>query len=148
VARDGAGGDARWWLWWLWWQLELELLDQEPEFWLRLGVAGQQQLAPVGRRQMNIDHLDGGEFLESAPRGQSWGQRMQATLQRDLQTIGQERNEDVGFDSALFLMEDLADRQVAFQTFECLFHRNQLRIVLPQQCGIVLGEVGPGSGYM
>ena len=56
VARDGAGGDARWWLWW---QLELELLDQEPEFWLRLSVAGQQQLAPVGCRQMNIDHLDG-----------------------------------------------------------------------------------------
>ena len=27
LARDGAGGDARWWLWW---QLELELLDQEP----------------------------------------------------------------------------------------------------------------------
>jgi hypothetical protein len=44
---------------WLWWQLELELLDQEPEFRLRLGVAGQQQLPPVGRRQMNIDHLDG-----------------------------------------------------------------------------------------
>ena len=88
VARDGGGGDARWWLWW---QLELELLDQEPEFWLRLGVAGQQQLAPVGCRQMNIDHLDGGEFLESAPRGQSWCQRMQATLERDLQTIGQER---------------------------------------------------------
>jgi hypothetical protein len=56
VARDGAGGDARWWLWW---QLELQLLDQEPEFWLRLGVAGQQQLPPVGRRQMNIDHLVG-----------------------------------------------------------------------------------------
>jgi len=45
VTRDGTGGDARWWLRW---QLELELLDQEPEFRLRLGVAGQQQLAPVG----------------------------------------------------------------------------------------------------
>ena len=81
VCTTAAGGDARWWLWW---QLELELLDQEPEFRLRLGVAGQQQLPPVGRRQMNIDHLDGGELLESAPRGQSWCQRMQSTLQRDL----------------------------------------------------------------
>ena len=87
VASDGAGGDARWWLWW---QLELELLDQEPEFRLRLGVAGQQQLPPVGRRQMNIDHLDGGKLFESAPRSQSWRQRMHATLQRDLQTVGQE----------------------------------------------------------
>ena len=112
MAGDGGGGDPRWWLWW---QLELELLDQEPEFWLRLGVAGQQQLPSVGCRQMNIDHLDGGELLESAPRGQSWCQCMQATLQRDPQTIGQQRDEDVGFNSALFLMEDRADRQVAFQ---------------------------------
>jgi hypothetical protein len=41
---------------------------------------------------------------------------MQATLQRDLQTVGQERNENVGFDSALFLMEDRADRQVALKS--------------------------------
>ena len=95
MAGDGGGGDAGWWLWW---QLELELLDQELEFRLRLGVAGQQQLAPVGRRQMNIDHLDGGKLFESAARSQSWRQRMQATLQRDLQTVGQERDEDMGFD--------------------------------------------------
>src|ERR1700723_3729880 len=107
VASDGAGGDAGWWLWW---QLEPELLDQEPEFRLRLGVAGQQQLPPVGRRQMNIDHLDGGKLFESAPRSQSWRQRMQATLQRDLQTVGQERYENMSFDSALFLMEDRANR--------------------------------------
>jgi hypothetical protein len=55
---------------------------------------------------MDIDHLDGGELLERAPRGQSWCPCMQATLQRDLQTIGQECNEDVGFDPALLLMED------------------------------------------
>jgi hypothetical protein len=40
-------------------------------------------------------------------------------------------------------MEDRADRQVAFQIFERLFHRNELGIVLPQQRGVVLGEVGP-----
>jgi hypothetical protein len=55
---------------------------------------------------MNIDHMDSGAFLESAPRGQSWCQRMQATLQRDLETIGQECNEDVGVGPALSLMED------------------------------------------
>ena len=90
-----AGGDA-------WWRLrrqtELELLDQKQEFWLGLSVACQQQFAPVGGWQMDIDHLDGGELLERAPRGQSRCQSLQATLQRDLQTIGQERDEDVGFD--------------------------------------------------
>jgi hypothetical protein len=81
VAGNVGCGDPRWWLWW---QLELELLDQEPEFWLWLGVAGQQERPPVGRRQIDIDHLDGGERLERAPRGQSWCQSMRATLQRDL----------------------------------------------------------------
>lgn len=68
MAEDGTGCDARRWLWR---QIEFELLDQEPEFRLRLGIAGQQQLPPVGCRQMNIDHLDGGELLERAARGQS-----------------------------------------------------------------------------
>ena len=63
-----AGGDARWRLRR---QTELELLDQKEEFWLGLSVACQQQLAPVGRRQMDIDHLDGGKLLESASRSQS-----------------------------------------------------------------------------
>ena len=52
-------------------QLELELLDQELECRLRLGVAGQQQFSSVGCRQMDIDHLDGGEFLQCVARGQS-----------------------------------------------------------------------------
>jgi len=140
LAGDGGCGDPRWWLWG---QLELELLDQQPQFWLWLGVTNEQQFPPVGGRQMNVDHLDRGELLESAARGQSWCQCMQATLQRDLQTIGRERNEDVGFDPALFLMEDWPYRQVAFQIFERLFHGNELGIVLPQQSGIVLREVGP-----
>ena len=94
---DGAGGDPRWWLWR---QIEPELLDQELEFRFGLGVAGQQQFPSVGSRQMYIDHLDGRELLESAARGQSWCQGMQATLQRDLQTVGQKCNEDMGFDPA------------------------------------------------
>ena len=117
VAGNCEGCDPRWWLWR---QLELELLDQEPEFRFRLGVTGHQHLSPVGCRQMNIDHLDGGKLLESAPCGQSWCQGMQATLQRDLQTIGQERNENMGFDPVLLLMEDWPDRQIAFQVLERL----------------------------
>ena len=122
--------------------MELELVDQELEFRLGVGVTGQQHLAPVGGRQMNIDHLDGGELLESAARGQSWRQGMQATLQRDLQAVGQKRDEDVGFDPLLVLMEDRPDRQIAFQILERLFDGNELGVVLPQQRGIILGEIG------
>jgi hypothetical protein len=80
-AGDGSGGDSgrR-----LGRQLELELLDQELEFRLGLGVAGQQQLASVGRWQMDIDHLDGGEFLQGAAGGQPGRQGMKTALQRDL----------------------------------------------------------------
>ena len=91
MTGSSASGDAGRWLWR---QIELELLDQEPEFRLRLCVAGQQQLASVGGRQKDIDHLDGGELFEGTARSQSWCQSMQATLQRDLQAIGQERNKD------------------------------------------------------
>ena len=138
MAGDVGCGDPRWWLWW---QLELELLDEEPEFWLRLGVAGQQQLS-VGCRQMNIDHLDGGELLESAPRGQSWCQCMEATLQCDLQTIGQERDEDVGFDPALLLVEDGPYRQITLQVLERLFDGDQLRVRSATTARDGFGQIG------
>jgi hypothetical protein len=67
---------------------------------------------------------------------------VQATLQRDLQAISQERDEDVGFDPVLVLMEDRPYCQISFQVFEYLFDGNKLGIVLPQQRGVVLGEVG------
>jgi hypothetical protein len=38
-------------------KLELELLDQEPEFWLWRCVTGEQQFAAVGCRQTDVDHL-------------------------------------------------------------------------------------------
>jgi hypothetical protein len=96
-------------------QTEFELLDQKLEFWLGLSVACQQHLAAVGRGQMNIDHLDGGELLKTTARDQSWRQGMEATVQRDLQTISQERDEDMGFDPVLVLMEDRPYGQIALQ---------------------------------
>jgi hypothetical protein len=47
----------------------------------------------------------------------------------------------MSFDPAFVLMEDRADRQVALQVFERLFHGDELNVVLPQQRGIVLGEI-------
>src|SRR6185312_15734938 len=88
------------------WQFELELVDEELEFGFGMGVAGEENLAPVGGRQMNIDHLDGGELFQRAACGQSRRQGVQATRQRDLHAISQERDEDVGFDPFLILVED------------------------------------------
>ena len=58
-------------------QLQPELLDQQLEFALGLGISGQHQFPPVGRRQMDVDHLHRGEFLQRAARGQPGREPMQ-----------------------------------------------------------------------
>ena len=47
------------------------------------------------------------------------------------------------FDPPLVLMEDRPYRQVTLQVLERLLHRDKLDVGLPQQGGIILGEVGP-----
>ena len=37
----------------------------------RLGMARQHQVAPVGGRYMEVDHLDGGELLDDGARGEA-----------------------------------------------------------------------------
>jgi hypothetical protein len=76
-AGDGGGGDSGRWLGR---QLKLELADQKLKVRRGLGVAGQPQLPPVGRRQMDIDHLHGGQCLQGTACGQSRRQGMQTTL--------------------------------------------------------------------
>ena len=55
VLGNCAGGDPRWWLR----RQIVELLDQEPEFRLRLGVRSEQHLAPVGGRQLTASGVAG-----------------------------------------------------------------------------------------
>ena len=59
---DGGGDPGRW----LGRQLELELVDQQLQLGFRLGVAGEAEFASIGGRQVDVDHLDGGELLERA----------------------------------------------------------------------------------
>jgi hypothetical protein len=120
ILGGGCGGRA-----------ELEPVDQELQFGFGLGVAGEHDLAPVGGRQMDVDHLDGGELFERAARGQPGRQGMQAARQGDLHAVGQEGDEDVGLDPPLVLMEDRADRQVALEILERLFDGDELDVVLP-----------------
>ena len=91
-------------------QGEFELVDQELQFGLGLGVAGQHDLAPVGGRQMDVDHLDGCELFQRAARGQSRRERVEPAREGDLKGVGEESDEDVRFDSLFVLVEDRADR--------------------------------------
>jgi hypothetical protein len=54
-------------------------VDQEFEFRLGMGVSGEPDLTPIGGRQMDIDHLYGGELVEHAARGQPGREGMKAT---------------------------------------------------------------------
>ena len=67
---------------------------------------------------MDVDHLDGGELFQRTARGQPWREGVEPARQGDLQGIGEEGDEDMGFDSAFVVMEDRADRQVPFQVLE------------------------------
>ena len=120
---DGSRGDSgrR-----LGWQAELEPVDEKLQFGLRVGVAGQQDLSPVGGRQMDIDHLDGGELFERAASGQPGRQGVEAARESDLHAVRQKGDEDVGFDPLFVLMEDRTDSQVAFEIAEGLFDGDEL----------------------
>ena len=74
-----------------------------------LGVARQRQMPPVRGRQMDIDHLQGGELLQDGPRRQSRRAWSSQVFQGHIQTVGDEGEEDVRLDPILALMEDRSD---------------------------------------
>jgi hypothetical protein len=57
---------------------------------------------------MHVDHLEGGEFLQGGPRGQSRGQGPQAGLEGDLETLGEKGDEEMGVDTLVELVVDRA----------------------------------------
>jgi hypothetical protein len=91
---------------------------------------------------MDVDHLDGGKLLDGAARAQPWRQRMQAALQCDVRTIGQEGDEDMGLDPTFLVMEDRSDGEVPFEVFEGFFDGDELDVVLPESRGVAFGEIG------
>ena len=46
-------------------QVELEPVDQKLQLGFWMGVTGEQDLASVGGRQMNVYHLEGGEIFRA-----------------------------------------------------------------------------------
>ena len=48
-------------------QIELELFEQELLLGIQLRVAAEDQGAPVGGREMHVEHLNGGKLVEHGP---------------------------------------------------------------------------------
>ena len=110
-------------------QGEPELVDEQTQLGLRLGVAREHEFAAVGGWDVDVDHLHGGEFVEHAARREARRQGGKPPPQRDVQGIGQEGDEDVRLDARLMLMEDRPDSEIAFEGLEGLLHCDELQIV-------------------
>jgi hypothetical protein len=95
------------------------LFHQELLFGVEFGVAPQDQCAAVGGREMDVEHLDGGELVEYGPRSEAGSERLELGAQRNVKAIGQEGDEDMRFDAVLELVVDWAQLQIVLEVLEC-----------------------------
>jgi hypothetical protein len=68
-----AGSGNSWWSWSG--KLELELPDEEFLVDVQFGVTAENKRSAVGRREVNVKHLDGSELIEHGPGGQAASKR-------------------------------------------------------------------------
>ena len=128
-ARDAWG--------WLGRQIELELFDQEFLVGVQFRVAAHDQGSLIGRREMDIEHLHGRQFVEHGSRREAGRQRLEPSAERDVQAIGEEGDEDVRFDALFALMVDRAQIQIVLHVLEGGFDFDELNIELPDLGGVL-----------
>ena len=109
-------------------QNEFEFVDEEGEFRLWLGVTGQEQLAAVGDRDVQVNHLHGGELFDGAAWRQAEGQRVEPPVERDVETLSQEGDKDVRLDARLVLVKDRPNGEVPFEVSERRLDTEELEI--------------------
>jgi hypothetical protein len=90
-------------------QIELELLHEEFLISVQFGVAAQNQRAAIGGREVHVEHLDGSKLVEHGPRCEAADQPLEFGVQRDVQTAGDEGDEDVRFDAMLKLVLEILE---------------------------------------
>ena len=85
-------------------QRQSQLLEQHAVLGLGLGVAREQQFAPVGGGDAHVYHLHRLELGKHLARCDAAGQRAQLRLERDLQAVGEEGDEDVRLDARFLVV--------------------------------------------
>jgi hypothetical protein len=76
-------------------QREPELLEEQGPHRIRVRVAREDELAPVGRRQVYVDHLDRPERVQHRAAGQAGCELAAAMAQRGMQRVGEEGDDEV-----------------------------------------------------
>ena len=97
-----------------------------------LGVTAQDQGSAVGGWEVDVEHLDGGKLVEHGSRGEPCGERAESGAQGDVETIGEEGDEDVRFDTLDQLIVDRTQPQIALEVLERRLDLGELDIESPQ----------------
>ena len=100
----------------------------------------QHQVTAVGGRQVDVHHLQGGELLQHRAGRQARRVLSGEILQRHLQAVGQEGDEDVRLDAPVVLMEDRAHREVVLEFLERLLDLGELVIAHTAGGGLTLQD--------
>ncbi len=124
-----AGGGDPWWG--LRGQLEVELPDQELLVGVEFGMAAEHERAAVGGGEVNVEHLHGGELVQDGPRREAVRQRLEHRAQGDVETIGEESDEDVRFAALDQLMVDRTQLQIVLEGLERGLDLGELDIESP-----------------
>jgi len=82
-------------------QLEPELSDEELLEFVGRGISAKDKPTPVSGWEMDVEHLDGRKLFQNRSRRQSGGSEPQFVTQGCVEAKGQERNQNMGFDSLL-----------------------------------------------
>ena len=120
--------DARWRLGR---EREVELFEQDFLIGLWMGVAAQDQGATVGRREVHIEHLNGGQFVQNRTWGQSGCERKQTGSQGHVQAVSHKGHKDVRLNPMLALVIDGAQHQVVLEVLKGRFDFDQPDVELP-----------------
>ena len=83
-------------------------MEQQLKLGFGLGVAWQNEQAPIAGGHMHINHVEGLEFFDHAAGRQPGGMAGQKPMQAHVQAIGQKSNEDVRLNALLELVVDRA----------------------------------------
>jgi len=126
----------------LWQKIEFELLDQKFLVGGEFGVTAEDQGAAVGGGEMHVEHLHGGELVKHGPGGETGGERLESCAQRDVQTVGQEGDEDVRLDALLELVVDRAQLQIVLHGLEGSLDLDELDIERPQLGWVFATQIG------
>lgn len=92
---------------------------------LGLGVALHPQFAAVSGGDGHVEHLDLAHPLQHAAGTQAGRRLLVVFLKGDVQAVGEEADENVGFDPAVELVKDGAQPEIAFEGAEAFFDAHE-----------------------